>query len=673
MPSKVVAIFAISVSFVCPFVSYSSPSTNSTTSKSAQHSARIDASRITSLLSQAQTEWDRLDLLAALQSYNQLLELDVHNTEAIQGRLRVLSTLGLADEAVHEAQSVLFTDSGIIQTLHEDKAAQAIRWSEQVYYSKPKERYPVADEAIVLVQANLQRYPDSARSKFDWVRALSNRQRYSESIQSYEVLLSSGDNLPAYVHVAAGRAYFAEKKPDVAAHAYKQALAKEPDNLDATFGLFYALSDQGQYDAANQLIQSVADGKLLPDNKLTAVSTAIAGQAYAGNLDAAQTQLQQLQQEVPNSAQLHIALGRVYLWCGWPQLAQNELEWAALKQPDDIRAQNALVEADAALGNYASADQRLAKLEVIAPDDPDIKNLKRSQNIRNYNELSLNVRGTRTKDNAGTSNGTSIDAKYLAPPIGLQTRPFVHAYIENSTVDNIAAEYQRLGIGAEHRIPQFGWVQAEIQQELNLEKKSSLIVGGTWNINDYWLLNGQLDSNSIDVPLRARVDDVSGWKAQLGAGYRAHEGAYTQLDYTEMHMSDQNLRRSVALYGNYTVLQRPSYKGMVGLEWAASNNSLRNTAYFNPVNDNTAQVSYTNEWLSQQSPQRILKQQLVLAVGRYAQDGFDAGTIGSISYQHDWKLSDVAQLRYGVAFVRRVYDGLVSEGPEGNLSFNWRF
>ena len=84
-------------------------------------------------------------------------------------------------------------------------------------------------------------------------------------------------------------------------------------------------------------------------------------------------------------------------------------------------------------------------------------------------------------------------------------------------------------------------------------------------------------------------------------------------------------------------------------------------------------MSYTSEWLSQQSPTRTLKQQLVLAVGRYAQDGFDAGTIGSVSYQHDWKLSDVAQLRYGVAFVRRIYDGLVSEGPEANLSFNWRF
>ena len=74
-----------------------------------------------------------------------------------------------------------------------------------------------------------------------------------------------------------------------------------------------------------------------------------------------------------------------------------------------------------------------------------------------------------------------------------------------------------------------------------------------------------------------------------------------------------------------------------------------------------------------QSPNRSLRQQLVLAVGQYTQEGFDAAAIGSVSYQHDWKLNEVAQLRYGVAFVRRVYDGLNSEGPEANLSFNWRF
>ena len=669
MPHSVGVIAALSVALAAPLqvVSAEPPLLSTTASATTQPLA--------DMLQQAQAHWNQKNLIAALHSYDHALALDPDNAAALQGRLRVLSVLGLPDEALAEAQknTVGASNRQTQQTLQEDRAAQAIRWSEQVYYAQPRERYPVCDAAIALVQANLQRYPDSLRSRFDWIRALANRQRHTEAIAAYQKLKAADTEMPAYVHASAGRAYFAEKQPDLAAEAYQKSLAIDADNLDTNFGLFYALSDQGHYGAANQHIQSVAASKLLPEPKFAATSTAIAGQAYAGDLKSAQNGYLHLQQEAPNSTHLRIALGRLYMWRGWPERAQAELELAALREPDDIRAQNALVEVDATQGNYASAAQRLARLEVIAPDDPDVKNLQRAQTVRQYNELSLSVSGTRTKDNAGSSHGTVFDAKLLAKPIALQTRPFVHTYTESSTVDDARAEYQRLGVGVEHRIPAVGVVEVEIQQELNLDKKSSLILGGSWNLNDFWSLDGLLDSNAVDVPLRARVDDISGWKARLGAAYRAHEGAYSRIDYTELQMSDQNQRRSVALSGNYTVLQRPSFKGIVGLEWSASSNSLRNTAYFNPQNDNTAQLAYTTEWLSHHAQSRVLTQQLVLAAGRYAQDGFDAGTIGSISYQHQWKLSDVAQLRYGVAYVRRLYDGLVTDGPEANVSFNWRF
>ena len=627
----------------------------------------------TELLLQGQKQWNQKDLIAALDSFDQVLALDAQNAEALVGRWRVLSTLGLQDQALEEAHSTSAVAAATLQTLHEDKAAQAIRWSEQVYYSKPHERYPVSDAAIAMVQANLLRYPDSLRSRFDWIRALSNRQRYAEAIQAYEALDNTGIDLPAYVHAFAGRAYFAEKKPEAAARVYRLALAAEPDDFDVNLGLFFALSDQAQFGTANQHIQNVAAATRLPEAKFTANTTAITGLAYAGQLAEAQDQFLQLQQEAPNSTSLHIALGRIYLWRGWPERAKAELELAALGEPDDIRSQNALVEVDTVRGDYLLAQQRLNNLQVIASDDPDVKNLVRAQTVRQYNEVSLFVSGTRSKDSAGNSHGIVFDAKYKAPPIGLQTRPYVRAYTESDTTDNVRTEYQRLGLGLEHRFAAAGSLEAEIQQEVNLEKKSSLMLGGTWNMNDYWSINGRWDSNSTAVPLRARADAISGWKTEVGAGYRAHEGASARADYAELHMSDQNLRRSVALAGNYTVLQRPLSKGIVGLEWAASANSLGNAAYFNPQSDSTAQVSYTTEWLTYMAQSRTLRQQLVLAVGRYAQEGYAAGAIGSIRYEHDWRLSDVAQLRYGLGYVHRVYDGLVTDGPEANLSFNWRF
>jgi biofilm PGA synthesis protein PgaA len=310
---------------------------------------------------------------------------------------------------------------------------------------------------------------------------------------------------------------------------------------------------------------------------------------------------------------------------------------------------------------------------VIAPADPDVKNLRHTRKIQDMHSLSVSVRGTRTKDSAGSSTGTVLDAQWMAPPIGLATRPFVRSYWEQAEVDAIHTEYQRLGVGLEHRIPRIGTLRAELQQEWYQKKESSLILGGNWLLNDFWQLNAQWDTNSVDVPLRARVDGVSGWKGQLGVRYRAHEGASTGFYYAEQGQTDTNRRRTAALDGNYTLLQRPGLKGILGLEWAASDNSLRNTPYFNPIRDQTVQFSWNTEWLQPMPLDRVFKQQLIVAAGWYAQQGFDAGAIGSISYQHDWRLSDVTDLRYGVAYIHRLFDGQVSQGPEANLNFNWRF
>lgn len=636
----------------------------------------VSPESITNHLVLAEQHWQQHDYIAALQAYEAVLAHVPQQPDALQGRWRVWSILGLADRAGAQAASLL-NDPATLQRLHEDQAAYSIRLSEQEYFSTPQQRYAAADRALQRVHENVQRYPNSVRTQWDWIRVLANRERNTEAIQAYEVLLARSDaifsEIPSYVHAAAGQAYAAVKRPDWARYAFDYALQKDPDSLEAQVGRFYALSDLGQYDAANRWIQEVAARPRAPEESWNLLTTAIDGIAYAGDLNTAQDLYQYLQQRTPNSVPLHIALGRIYAWRGWNTRAQHELQAAERRSPQDVRAQNALVEMELNLGDLAAANQRLARLEVIAPDDPDVKNLQRARDREGMHSISVSVRGTRTKDSAGSSSGSVLDAQWMAPPIGLTTRPFVRSYWEQAKVDAIHTEYQRLGVGLEHRIPRIASLRAELQQELYQKKESSFILGGNWMLNDFWQLDAQWDSNTVDVPLRARVEDVSGWKGQVGVRYRAHEGASTRINYAEQGQSDTNRRRTVALDGSYLLLQRPGVKGVLGLEWAASDNSLRNTPYFNPRSDHTVQFSWNTEWLQPMPLDRVFKQQLIVAAGWYAQEGFDTGTIGSISYQHDWRLSDVADLRYGIAYIRRLFDGQVSQGPEANLNFNWRF
>jgi hypothetical protein len=249
----------------------------------------------------------------------------------------------------------------------------------------------------------------------------------------------------------------------------------------------------------------------------------------------------------------------------------------------------------------------------------------------------------------------------------------VHAYYEHATIDTITADYQRLGVGVEHAIPGVGVVEAEVQQEFYLNNDGSLMLGGKFDLNDYWQLNARWDSNAIEVPLRARYDRISGWHAELGATYRANERIEANASVTEMQMSDKNIRKSVTAGATTRVVQGPIYNGSLGVEISTSSNTEINTSYFNPKSDHTEQITYTSEWNNYQRYDRSFKQTLVLSIGSYTEEGFSTGQISSISYAHDVQLSDVARLRYGVGYATRWYSGVESTGPEANLSFVWRF
>ncbi len=624
-------------------------------------------------LMRGRIEWDQRDLVAALKAYDQALALDPDNAPAREGRLLALSRLGSPADAIAEAKQYPKISPAVVQQLYEDETALAIRRSENVYYAKPGEQYPGGDRAIALAEANLKRYPSSERSRFDLVRALNNRQRSAAAVAAYEDLQRDKLKIPAYVQEAAGSAYLAEKKPELSAQAYRAAIAADPNSFEANIGLFYALVDQNDFATAQQHIDAFAARPLQPSDKFSAVSAAIWERAFENRLDVAQSRFLALQEEAPSSLQLHVALGKVYLWRGWPRRAKQELELVTQRYPDDRQANSALIEADVALGNHRSAVERLAQLQAATPDAPDVKNLLRARTVRSYNELAMSVSGTRSKENIGNGQGLIFNTKVLGKPIGFQTRPFVHEYFERAKTDRLTADYRRLGAGVEHVIADVGVVEAEVQQEFFRTRKASLALSGSFDLNDQWQVRGHLDSNSIEVPLRARYDGTSGWQAQIGASYRASERLAVHAGYTQVHLSDQNIRRAASLRGTANLIQGPFYKGTLGLDFSTSTNSLANAAYFNPKSDRTAQLSYTSEWVNYQRYTRSFGQQLVLGIGRYAENGYATGTIGNVSYEQRVNLSDVMSLRYGAGYVRRLYSGAVSSGPEASLSFNWKF
>jgi len=617
------------------------------------------------------------DLIKQLKSFDRVLARNPDDKEAREGRLLTLSRLGASEIAIAEAARHPEVRPEVVARLYEEQVTLALRWSENTYYPKPGDEYPGYDRVIALAQANLQRYPDSLQSRYDLVRVLNNRRRRSEAIAIYAALPDNGQGnqqgIPPEVHESAGSAYLAEKKPELAERAFRDALAGKPDSFNSKLGLFYALVDQTKYAEAREYIDDLAAQPLPPAEKFSAATAAAFEYAFENHLDMAQQRLEELQQEAPSSDQLHMALGKVYLWRGWPRRARDQFSLVAVRDPDNLQAETALAEADAALGNFGAADRRLAQLKASAPEEGEVKTQLRAQEVRNYNEFTASLVGTRSSENLASGRGVIVESKLLAKPLWPQTRPFIHEYFERGITGEIRSDYRRLGAGLQYTLPELGVIEAEVQQEFFKHPKTSIALTGNFTLSDQWLLRGRVDSNSIEVPLVARFYGISGWLGSIGIAYRDSERWAASADISQLNMSDQNTRRAALLRGTATVMQNASYKGSLELELYRASNSVSNTVYFNPKNSQTLMLSYVSDWTNFQRYNQSFGQRLTVSIGRQSEDGFATGTIGGVSYDQRVSLSDTLSLNYGAGFIRRLYSGNVSSGPELHLNLNWKF
>lgn len=625
-------------------------------------------------LARAELEQRAGNEISTLKAFDRALSIDPKNRSARDGKLLTLSRLGLSDLALAEAQKYSHVDPQIVQRIREDKAAQAIRRSENVYYTTPANALPALDAAIALIEENLKRYSGSERSRFDYVRALTNRKRYRQAIAVYEKLMNENRDIAAYVHQSAGSAYLAEQQPQHARNAYRAALQKNPDDFNANAGLFYALCDLTEFKKAKAHIDALAARPLDPEKKFEVEILAVLARAYEDRLAVAQQRFSQLQRRAPASNSLRNALARVYLWRGWPRRAGEEFSLAHQLHPTDIEAQAGLTEVALAVGDFRAAADQLERLNSLTQQsDETVKRLTRTYELWRGHELNMSAGTSQNKERASTGQSLVLDTRLDSTPIGSQHRLFAHQYYESSRFDAGTAYYKRLGIGLTSIIARTAKLEIEIQQEFFRHDRTSAVLAGETLLSDFWRVKGRYDSNSIDVPLRARVNDIRGKSITLGGSYRANERARFNIDAQHLAMTDDNDRRSLSATGEYQFIQGPFYKADVGLEISTSTNTPENTVYFNPARDRTAQLMLRNEWLGYRRYARSFSQRLSISAGGYTQDGYDTQTIGSVRYENEWNLSDALNARYGLAYVRRVFDGEPSVGPEATLSVNWRF
>ena len=90
-------------------------------------------------------------------------------------------------------------------------------------------------------------------------------------------------------------------------------------------------------------------------------------------------------------------------------------------------------------------------------------------------------------------------------------------------------------------------------------RRAGGFAGYDWTPDDYWTLGARFELNSADAPLKGRLDDVRGNKAQLSLQYRADDYHSYGLQAETLSLSDGNLRRAASANWEERWISGPRY------------------------------------------------------------------------------------------------------------------
>lgn len=630
------------------------------------------------------------DNFSALTVYEKILAISPDDRDARRGLILTTARLGAPHQALRMARKskgVLSREE--VETIEADAIAKEIRWG-GLQRGPAAQRYEQTDKAITRLEEQLETLegqgksdsPLARRYRFDLIAALADRQRMSESVALYEQLAADNVTMPPYVLASAADAYLYLEKPELARDLYIQVLSLQPDNFDASIGLYYAYEESEDHEKARATIDDLADRTPVwithdavksanPQKVQTDITTAL-DRAYADQLEDAYQSLRRLNRQAPYNADIRSALAYVAFYRGWLRQAQSDFELAMAADPEHLGARTGHANALLDLYEFQRAEAEIGQLEENNPDSKEVVNLQRLWQLHNMRELRFDVaRGLNSGAQEGTDDLT-MNAYLYAKPIQYNYRPYLLGHLDRAKFPEGNVTYRRYGAGLEYRRRDLE-LSGELTTGPGNYDETGLGARLGWMPDDFWRFDFAADSYSNDIPLRARLNGIDGWSVNLNTGYRFSESRRIDLSMQRIDFSDDNLRTGGIFTYRERLVTGTRYKLEGDLELSMSHNSRDDAPYFNPARDSFQGITLINEWLTSRRYTHAFRQRLYLGVGNYHQSGFGSHSTWHARYEHDWELGDRFNLLYGIARSRHIYDGDSELRSQIDLSLVWRF
>jgi biofilm PGA synthesis protein PgaA len=557
------------------------------------------------------------------------------------------------------------------------RAATRLRWATQIPAEDPSKRNHPLDAVIaefnaLLAAARAEPTPDPqllAQLLGDRAVALAAASRWQAALEDVSALRAARGSVPVYVRMAEAGALLGLRRPKEALAAYREVLDQSPGDLDARWGLFYALVETSDWQAAYQTVDTIAPEPGLRIGQATSLqgnpdwlyARIVGAQArsWADEHAPAWQRLNELADKAPAHAPLRAALASVAAARGWSRRADEEIRIAESLDDDDRSVQIEAAESALRRGRWSELQSRLGKLDDRYPDDASVRRLRREAALREQYELRIDVGIRDEGEEARAAPGDSLSAslRLYGPTWQDAWRIFAASDRMASSAPGMRASARhRTGMGAQYRTADTT-VETALWHNSGPLEKNAVSVDLRHSASDHWSFTAGLSSFASDTPFRAVASGISASSAQGGLAYAWDELASLSLRLRVHDFSDGNRRQSSEASFSQRVYTAPEFKISLQPSIGMSSNTRPDGPYFSPARDHSISVAAVFERTVWQHYERSLTDRWALGGGRYWQAGFQSGPTVEASYEQTYRHGPTLELNYGVGFNRRPYDG----------------
>lgn len=509
------------------------------------------------------------------------------------------------------------------------------------------------------------------------------QQMWALALGDVEAAAALGLPLWPHIQMAQGAALLGLERPKLAQAVYEAVLAVQPEDVDARWGLFYALADQGAYQLATEIIDKTApdrwlrtgpEGRKVPNaDWLPARLAAARVRSWDEQQGIAWQQLKALRALHPDDSRVRLALASVAAARGWPRLAEQEVRSAQTLDEASLDVQLALAESALRRNQWREFRHRSKLLELAEP--AQLARLERESRMRLGWQATYDLQRRTEPGRSGLPPGESRRSmtRLDGPLWSDGWRPFVTTeYTEGTTPEVLEAVRRRDGLGIQFQGPDNS-LELQLAEQSGNRPGTSLMGRVSHSFSDQWTGALGFAHRAADAPLRAIANGIDMHTANLGMDYNRDESLSAAVGLQVLKYSDgnQGLRSSAAITHQLHASSGWRVSTRQGLN--TSRNSSNSGPYFSPLRDLSVSVALISQRVWLRTPKRNWSDNLELQAGRYRQAGYTEKTISSVSYEQTFSPSPALEFSGGLTVSLRYFDGVPLRATSGHLRMVARF